>query len=105
VVDVHETPAVPPFDPKGDVRTGYLVAGGLLIFLGWGVAVVLNLLLHYWAGAGGLSLRFARISSSLGPYAWAAVGFGVVTGALGLVLLLVGRTAPKGPLVLPGYDY
>ncbi len=96
---------MPPTDPGGDERLGYWIAGGLLLFLGWGMGVVANLLLHELAGTGGMTLVWLRITSTLGPYAWAVVGFGLVTGAVGLGLLLVARTAPKGPFVLPGVDY
>jgi hypothetical protein len=105
VVDLQETPAVPPTDPGGDERIGYLIAGGLLVLLGWGFGVVANLLLHEWAGPGGMPLVWLRITSTLGPYAWAVFGFGLVTGAVGVGLLMVGRAAPKGPFVLPGVDY
>ena len=105
MVDIHETPAVPPFDGKGDERFGYFVGGGLLVFLGWGLGVVANLYLHWVAGPSGISLHFFRISTSLGAYAWATFGFGLFTGTMGLVLLLLGRVSPKGPLVLPGFDY
>jgi len=105
VVDVHETPAVPPFDPKGDVRAGYFIAGGLLVALGWGFGVVANVLLHAMAGSAGMSIRVARITSTLGPFALATFLFGLFAGAFGVVLMLVGRTAPEGPTILPGYDY
>jgi hypothetical protein len=105
VVDLQETPAVPPMDPGGDERAGYLVAGALLIVLGWGFAVVANLLLHYLAGSGSLSVAGHTFTSTLGSYAWATVGFGLFTGAFGVVLLALGRAAPEGPVVLPGYDY
>jgi len=105
VVDLQESPAVPPTDSGGDERAGLLVAGGLLIFLGWGLGVVANLLLHWAAGSGGMALVWMRISSTLGPYAWAVFGLGVVTGAVGVGLLLVGRATPRGRLVLPGADY
>jgi len=105
VVDIQETPAVPPMDPEGDTRVGYFIAGGLLIALGWGVAVVLNLLLHSVAGAGGMDLDGHVITSTLGWYAWAAFGFGLFTGAFGVALLALGRSSPKGRLVLPGYHY
>jgi len=105
MVDVHETPAVPPFDPGGDVRVGYFIAGTLLILLGWAGAVGANLALHALAGTGGMTIGWIRITSTLGPYAWAAFGLGLFTGALGVGLLALGRTSPKGPIVLPGYDY
>jgi hypothetical protein len=105
MVDVHETPAVPTTDYGGDERQGYFVAGGLLVFLGWVLGVVLNLLLHEMAGSTGMTVGWIRITSSLGSYAWAVVGFGLFTGAIGVVVLALGRSTPKGPLVLPGADY
>ena len=105
MVDVHETPAVPPMDPGGDERAGYFLGGGLLILLGWGFGVVANLVFHAWAGSAGMRVGWVWITSTLGPYAWALVGFGLVTGAFGVVLLALGRASPKGPLVLPGYNY
>lgn len=105
MVDVQETPAVPPTDFGGDARIGYFIAGGLLIAVGWAFAVGLNLLLHSYAGSGGMSLFGHRITSTLGAYAWATVAFGLFTGAMGVVLVALGRVSPKGPFVLPGYDY
>jgi len=105
VVDLQETPAVPPTDYGGDERTGYFVAGGTLILLGWGLAVGLNLLLHSMAGTGGMTVAGHEFTSTLGSYAWAAFAFGAFTGAFGVVLIALGRAATKGPLVLPGYDY
>jgi len=105
VVDLQETPAVPPFDPKGDVRIGYHIAGGILVTLGWGFGVVGNLVLHWLAPSGGYRLYRVVIAGSLGPYAWALLGFGLFVGAFGVVLIAVARGAPQGPVVLPGYDY
>jgi len=105
VVDIHETPAVPPMDPGGDERLGYYLAGGLLIVLGWGLGVAVNLGLHWLAGSQGITLGWVRIGSALGPYAWAVFAFGIFTGAIGAVLLVLARSSPKAPLVLPGYNY
>jgi hypothetical protein len=105
VVDLQETAAVPPMDPGGDERVGYFVAGGLLVTIGWGVGVGLNLLLHYMAGGGGMTIAGHTITSTLGSYAWATFAFGMFAGAFGVVLVALGRASPKGPLVLPGYDY
>lgn len=105
VVDLHETPAVPPMDPGGDERLGYFIAGGLLIFLGWAVGVLGNYLIHVWAGPGGMVLGWVHVNSTWGAYGYAALGFGLFTGAVGVVLLAIGRASPKAPLVLPGFDY
>lgn len=96
---------MPPLDSGGDERVGYLIAGGILIALGWGLAVIVNLLLHYLAGTGSVTVAGHTFTSTLGPYAWAAFGFGIFTGGFGVVLVALGRASPKGPLVLPGYDY
>lgn len=92
-------------DPGGDERYGYFLAGGLLIALGWGLGVVVNLLLHWVAGSQGMTVGWVRITSSLGSYAWGLFAFGLFTGVVGTVLLFLGRSSPKGRLVLPGYDY
>ena len=105
VVDIQETPAVPPMDPGGDERVGYYVAGALLIFLGWGLGVVGYVLLHLMAGSGGMTLAWIRITSPFGDYAWAMLGFGLFSGAIGAVLVALGRASAKAPLVLPGYPY
>ena len=105
MVDLQETPAVPPEPTGGDDRLGTFIAGSLLLFLGWAVAVGGNLALHAYAGTAGMKLGWIWITSTLGTYAWAVVGFGIVTGFVGLGLLLLGRTLPRGPFVLPGVDY
>lgn len=97
---------MPPFDPGGDERLGYFVAGGLLIAVGWGVAVGLNVALHALAGAaapiGWFGLRVGRAWGSEGE---AVAIFGALTGAFGAVLVVLGRGSPRGPAVLPGAEY
>lgn len=105
MTDVQEQPAVPPFDGQGDERAGYFSAGAILIALGWGVGVLLNVVLHLTAPSGGHWLYGVFLGRDFGAYAWATVGLGAVTGAIGAAIVGVGTSAPKGPLVLPGYDY
>jgi hypothetical protein len=105
MVDVQETPAVPPQDFGGDERAGCFVAGGVLIFLGWGLGVLVNLALHFYAPASGYTIAGIWFGRTVGTYAMAAAGFGLVTGVIGLGMLFVGRSTPKGRLVLPGVDY
>lgn len=105
MVDLSETPAVPPEDHGGDERAGFLVAGGLLIAVGWGLAVVLNVLAHAMAPRGGSAWGPVTVFPTMGPFAWAAFGLGLFTGAIGVGLLLLARSSPKGRFVLPGFAY
>lgn len=105
MVDLQETPAVPPTDYGGDEREGYFLAGGTMLFIGWGLGVVVNLALHLLAPSHGYYVAGIWFGTTPGAYAWATVGLGLVTGLTGIGLLLVGRAAPKGHLVLPGVDY
>lgn len=105
MVDLQETPAVPPMDTGGDERAGYFMAGGTMIFLGWGLGVLVNLALHMGAPAAGFTIAGIWFGHAIGTYAWAAFGFGLMTGAIGIGLLFMGRATPKGRLVLPGTDY
>ncbi|MCI4368506.1 MAG: hypothetical protein L3K09_02945 [Thermoplasmata archaeon] len=105
MTDLSETPAVPPTDYGGDERLGLFIAGGLLLLFGFGVAVILNLFLHLSAPSGGSVLGPWRITSTMGPYAWAILAFGLVTGIVGAALIALGRETAPGALVLPGYPY
>ena len=103
--DLNETPAVPETPTGGDERAGLYAAGGILVAVGWGVAVVLNAILHASAPAGGLHLGAVGIYASWGAYAQATAIIGLLTGAIGAGILYTAHTAPAGPLVLPGYNY
>ncbi|HYK93766.1 MAG TPA: hypothetical protein VEY07_06960 [Thermoplasmata archaeon] len=105
MVDLQETPAVPPFDPQGDVRAGWAIGGIVLLLLGWGLAVVVNVLLHLEAPASGTMIGPYRVFHDLGAFAWLSVGIGLFTGAIGAGLLWLSREAPRGPIVLPGPSY
>lgn len=105
MVDLQETPATPPEDYGGDARVGWLIAGALLIAGGWGVGVIVNVVAHLLAPASGLTLWWMHVYPSWGAYSYAVLGIGAFAGIFGVVLLLLGRASPRGPLVLPGYDY
>jgi hypothetical protein len=105
VTDLQETPAVAPEDEGGNARAGLQIAGAIGIFVGWGVGVFLNVLLHASAHPGGRVIGWVRIFPSLGPYAWAVLLVGLFTGLFGVGLLWVSRDARPGPLRLPGASY
>jgi hypothetical protein len=105
VVDVHETPATPPFMEGGDARIGFYLAGATLIVLGWGFGVVLNVLLHWAARAGGYRLWTVHFGYTIGPYAWAVFALGLVAGVVGAALFAEAQDLTRGPFVLPGADY
>ena len=106
MVDLSEQPATPPEDHGGDARIGLEIAGILLAVAGWGFAVIGNLLVHAVAPSAGYVIwNWIRIYPGLGTYAWATLGFGLVTGAIGVSLFVIGRHMPRGRFVLPGYPY
>jgi hypothetical protein len=75
------------------------------VALGWGCAVVLNILLHHLAPSHGERILGVWFGPTLGVYAGATIAFGAATGLFGVVLLAYARGSPRGPLVLPGADY
>jgi len=105
VTDLQETPAVEPEDEGGDERAGFQIAGGLFVFLGWGIGVFLNILLHASAHAGGRVVGLWRVYPSYGPYAWAFLIMGVLTGFFGIALLWIARESHPGPIRIPGFPY
>lgn len=105
MTDLQETPAVAPEDEGGNEKLGFQVAAAIGIFVGWGVGVFLNLLLHASAHAGGRVIGWVRIYPTLGPYAWAVLLVGLFTGLFGLGLLWVARASKSGPVRWPGTTY
>lgn len=105
VVDVHETPAVPDWDPGGDARVGWFIGGGLLVVLGWGVAVLANVLVHARAPPPGLAIGPWIVTTHYGLFAEVTLGIGLFTGAIGAGLVWLAYRTPSGPLRLPGYPY
>ncbi len=104
-VDVHNTPPVPPQEEGGNLTIGWRATGLLCLLLGWGGAVLLNLLLHRIAPAGGSRYLGVWIGPGFGPYAQALLGIGAAIGLFGIVLLYLARRSPGGPFILPGYPY
>lgn len=104
-MDLSETPAVAPMETGGDERIGLFLAGAVLLVVGWGFAVLLNLLLHAQAPDSGLPLGPVRVFRSLGGYAWLTLGLGLFTGAIGAAFVVLARSTAKGPFVLPGQPY
>ena len=105
MTDLQETPAVEPEEEGGNERTGFRIAGGLFLFVGWGLGVFLNVLLHASAHAGGRVVGFVRIYPSLGPFAWGVLLLGAFTGLFGVGLLWISRESNPGPVRLPGFPY
>jgi hypothetical protein len=103
--DLQETPATPPEEYQGDARAGYLAGGALLLVLGWGAGILLNVVLHAVAPSGGHVVETFWFGPKFGYYAWGVAVLGFFTGALGAAMLALGWSMPSGRLVLPGYPY
>ncbi len=105
VSDLEERPAVPPRDAGADERYGWFVAGGLLIAVGLGVLVGLNLALHRIATSSGIPLGPFRIFPTIGAFSEASIALGIVAAIVGAALIGYARRSPPGPFVLPGEPY
>jgi hypothetical protein len=84
----------------GDRRLGYFAAGSILLALGLGGGLFLNVVLHRLAPSGGLDLLLFRVYPGWSPYATVALGLGVLTSLVGGALLYLGWSSPTGPLSL-----
>ncbi|MCI4373657.1 MAG: hypothetical protein L3K02_08475, partial [Thermoplasmata archaeon] len=77
----------------------------ILLGLGWGLGVVVNLLLHWEAAMGPFEIGTVHFGPTMGAYAWSVFALGLAAGAVGASFLVVARSTPRGALVLPGADY
>jgi hypothetical protein len=87
---------------SGNRRAGLFAAGGVLLFLGMGVAIVLNILLHQLATPTSC-LNIAGILTICPNWGWGAtivVCLGVFTSIVGVGLLMLGMQLPPAPLRL-----
>jgi hypothetical protein len=105
VTDLNEAPAVPPEDRGGDERIGYRAGGILLVVVGWGFGIVLNLLVHWTAPTTGRLVGPWHVYPTFGVYALGALGLGVVAGVVGVFMLWLGQRSARGKFVLPGASY
>jgi hypothetical protein len=105
VTDLQNTPAVEPEEEGGNERAGLRVAGALAVFVGWGLGVFLNVLLHVSAHSGGRVVGWVRVYPALGPYAWGVLALGVFTGVFGIAMIWVSQFSKAGALHLPGTSY
>ena len=103
MTDLQNTPAVAPEDEGGNERVGLRIAGAPRLFVGWGLGVFVNVLLHVSAHSAGGSIGWVRVYPTLGPYAWGVLLLGVVHGRLRRRPDLGQRASRRsGPLHLPG---
>ncbi len=84
----------------GDRRVGYFVAGTILLLVGLGGGILLNVLLHHLAPPGGYGLGLFRVYPGWSAYASVALGLGVLTSLVGGAMLYFGWTTPRGMLRL-----
>jgi hypothetical protein len=105
VTDLTERPAVPAEDRGGDERIGYRLGGAFLLVVGWGLGVILNVVVHAMAPATGEWVGPWRVYPALGVYAVGALALGAVAGVVGLFMLWLAQRSSPGRFVLPGYSY
>ncbi len=82
----------------GDRRVGYFIAGTILLLIGLGGGLLLNVLLHRLAPAEGYGLGLFRVYPGWSAYASVAFGLGVLTALVGGAMLYLGWSTPRGAL-------
>jgi hypothetical protein len=86
----------------GNRRAGFLAGGALLLLLGFGGCMIVNLLLHLSAPLGGcLALPGGfHVCSGWGWYATTLFALGVLATLVGAGMVWLGLRMPAGPLRL-----
>lgn len=84
----------------GNRRAGWIVGGSLLIFLGLGLGIVLNLYLHLIAPVGGCIVVASdfHVCSSWGWYATVVVSLGAFATLVGAGMVWLASQVPRAPL-------
>jgi hypothetical protein len=85
----------------GNSRLGFFMGGVILIVLGLGCAIMLNVILHAIAPTGGVQLLWFKVFPGWSWYATVAAIIGVVATLVGSGMVWFGFTDPSGPLSLP----
>lgn len=88
-------------DDSGNVRAGFLGGGALLVVLGLGGGLMLNLLLHSFAPSSGIDLFLVKVYPGWSLYASLVAVGGIVASIIGMGMLWVGFDYPPGPIGLP----
>ncbi len=86
----------------GNRRAGFLSGGVLLLILGLGVGILLNLYLHMTAPAGGCQTigTLLHVCSSWGWYATVVLTLGAFATLVGAGMVGLGLQLPSSPLRL-----
>jgi hypothetical protein len=105
VTDLSEQPPVPPEETGGDEQIGLGFAGAILLLFGVGGCILGNIGLHVMAGSHGVMVGPWLVHRAFGPYGYAGIALGILTGAFGVVLLFLASRTKDGPFILPGGTY
>ncbi len=85
----------------GNQRAGFLAGGTLLLVVGMGGGLVLNLILHGAAPSGGINLGLFRVYPGWSLYDTIVATLGIIASLIGIGMIWFGFDMPAGPLRLP----
>jgi hypothetical protein len=86
---------------EGNSRFGFFMGGVILVVLGLGCAIILNVILHATAPSGGYDLLWFKVYPGWSWYATVTAIIGVLAALIGSAMVWFGFTDPSGPLSLP----